>query len=453
MNPVLHIIEEHGLFSEEGIENFCFRSPEKVLVEVRDKIYEALKAADAEIERRLDPFSAFDFLASAALRGDNGCAYVGCQLEKIYALSRYAALYCDKVLFPLELEPRSGPDSGVDRRYALLRALIAVLELRPLVDSGIVVLLPGQLNFHFCPDCLPRIVPGAPDIIQTARALTKEHLNDFSLIYQRDEKGPGITIKGPTDYFEHGQMFMRLQKPPAWLPKGLTESVKVGAEIELPKNTIPDSHLVDHVFDEIGTDICLQQYYGMKYDTKYLTDRPGEAEFLKTLTKDDNLTARTAVLCARLSHNIPLLTDVSLPTLLKIRKDDYPAFQQYRAAITKIVQDHIRSGNAIGDNEAKDIYSDILEPEILRLESQARTHRAAAARRAMTKGLASTAVIGIGVFGGILPAQLAELCRTIGGVSLVREMAEALATLKEQPTEVRNHNLFFLLKVKQQLSN
>ena len=202
-------------------------------------------------------------------------------------------------------------------------------------------------------------------------------------------------------------------------------------------------------FEEIGRDVTLQQFYGMRYDTKYLTDRPGEAEFLRSLNKEHEIAKQTATLCARLAHSIPLFADVPIEIVARIRRDDHEAFQQYRAALGDIVQKYVASGRAIGDAEANEIFLDELAPKLMQLERKARLERRAALKKSFLKTAITSAVVGLGIYGGILPSHLVELCKMVGGVKLASDVAETFSSVEKYSTEVRNHNLFFLLRVKQ----
>jgi hypothetical protein len=68
----------------------------------------------------------------------------------------------------------------------------------------------------------------------------------------------------------------------------------------------------------------------------------------------------------------------------------------------------------------------------------------------MLKVAASSALVALGVYSGILPTHMGELVKTIGGFSVAKDLAEAIASIERNPLEVRNHNLYFLLRLKQE---
>jgi hypothetical protein len=82
-------------------------------------------------------------------------------------------------------------------------------------------------------------------------------------------------------------------------------------------------------------DLIFQQLYGYQYGTKYLTDLPGEAEFLGASSPNDELRRKTAALCGELVHSVPLLREVPLPTVLRIRQEDPGSLVLYRQAYVR----------------------------------------------------------------------------------------------------------------------
>jgi len=394
---IIAILENKGLFSRSLVKDFAFGA---LLAEVR-KVREELQAAlDVRIDAPVvahDSLSAFNFLASASLRGESVCDALECRLAKVAMLARYSSLYCDRVLLPVQFTPvHEGDEYNV--RYNFYRDVVCVLELRPLIESGIIFLLPSFLGY--CPHCMPIVVPERPEISNAAHQLTAANVGDFRMFYERDERpGYGITITGPSVYLEHGQKFGRYSKKPAWLPKELVD-VPRHHPVEIDPNLVRESKWVDEIFDQIAEDATLQQFYGVRYDTKYLTDRRGEAEFLSSLHKEYELT-QGAKLCARLAHSIPLFSEVPIETIVKIRREDSEAFQQYRSALGDIVKNYVASGKDVGEVEARDIYFDELEPRLRELERKARIERSAALKKGFVRTAITTAVVGLGVYGAL----------------------------------------------------
>ncbi len=450
MNPFIAVLENRGLVSEELVRKNVLAWKAQTVTEVRDELEEALRQTTYIPERTEDSVSAFNFLASAAMRGDYGCAAIDCHLEKVRVLARYAALYCDRVVFPVQLEPSLHKPTDTDVRIVLARGIASVLELRQLVEAGIVLLVKADLNY--CPTCAPKVIPNHAEIERAARELTNLRRQEFSITFEPDgEGGYPITIAGPLAYLEHGSAFMRLRERPKWLPPDLRNR-KGLPDVTLPKAVVRKANLGKMLIGDMAQDVALQQYYSVRYDTKYLTNMEGEAELLKAMNKSDGLTSRTAELCSRLAHAVPLLRDVPISTVVRIRKEDFAAFAQYRTAFGNIVRNHVAGKNVVSDADAKAIYFDELEPALTTLKREAALQRKASLRRSMTKATISSLLVGLGVYGGLLPTQIVQLCTAIGGFKLVADFAEAIAAIQRHPDEVKNHNLYFLLRLQEESS-
>jgi hypothetical protein len=217
----------------------------------------------------------------------------------------------------------------------------------------------------------------------------------------------------------------------------------------IPLALVKRGDVLAPVFNTIANDFVLQQYFGVAYNARYVTDLPGEAEFFTEISKNDSLAMQTAALCARLTHTIPMMSDLPLETVLKVRDAEPEAFLNYRSTITSIVKNHVHSGTPLTDSEAKEIYTDELLPKLQRLEAKAHQQRRSKIKGAAVKALASSAVLALGIYSGLLPATGTQVMTALGGLSVAKDIAEGLGAIEKNPVEIRNHNLFFLLRLKQ----
>jgi hypothetical protein len=126
-----------------------------------------------------------------------------------------------------------------------------------------------------------------------------------------------------------------------------------------------------------------------------------------------------------LTHEIPLFADVPLATLMRIRHDEQPAFASYRDSLTRILRDHLAKGGDVSVADAREIHSDILRPEINRLKAKADEEKRSRRSRAILKGIVPAALITVGMYGGFLPNQWADILKVVGGFGLARDFAES----------------------------
>jgi hypothetical protein len=211
-----------------------------------------------------------------------------------------------------------------------------------------------------------------------------------------------------------------------------------------------ESEKISEIITGIAMDVAAQQVYSTQFNVAYLTNMPGEAQFLKLLQEDDHLAARTDTVCAQLTHSIPLFTELPLDRVMRIRKEDREAFDSYRVTLSKIVKENIETDKQLTEGQARELYNDVLRPEVANLEQQAKNERKSALKEsALTAGI-SAGVIALGAYSGLLPTQFTALCTAVGGIKLVSDLVKSVAAIQKNPTKVRNSNLYFLLRLRQE---
>lgn len=440
---LIDTLEKYGLVSTQAIDRAMDDLPFRQITKIRGEIEDAL-AQDASLyASRGKTFSSFKFVASASFRGDSGCSSWTCHVQKAQMLARYAAVFCDTLIVPVSVSPHA-EESQKGQRYVLGRGLLALAEMRPVIDAGVVVPVPSY--FHYCPMCSPEVVPQVGRIREIKRLLTEALLDQFILGFEPGGKGrpPQLVLSGPEEYLEHGLMHYKLNKLPEWLSQ---RGVRIN---HLTNEQKKRSKLIDRLVNRIAMDVAAQQVYGTQFDAAYLTDRGGEAHFLTLLHEDDRLAARTAALCAQLAHSVPLFMDLPLDRVMRIRKEDYAAFDSYRVALSKILTEHVGADAQLSAREARELYSDVLEPQLVTLEQQAENEYGRDKRKTTLKYVAMAGAVAIGAYTGLLPAHITELCAAVGGFKLVETIAESIASIQKDPTAVRNSNLYFLLRLRQE---
>jgi hypothetical protein len=60
--------------------------------------------------------------------------------------------------------------------------------------------------------------------------------------------------------------------------------------------------------------------------------------------------------------------------------------------------------------------------------------------------------VGLGLYGGLSPHDLADFLKIVGGVGLLSQIGETVGLIETNPAEIKNHNLYFLLKLQSRAS-
>lgn len=444
---LIDTLENYGLVSGQAVERLTSDLPFKQIVKIRHDLQESL-CSDTEVRRadEDDSLSPFNFIASASFRGDTGCGSWYCHTQKAEILARYAACFCDRVVVPIDFGGHHEGSSQKRERYELARGLLGVVEMRPVIDAGVVV--PVASMFHYCPNCFPEKVPQVERIIQIRKHLIEALSDKFWMTYEQGRnRTPGrVRVHGPESYIEHGEVSFEPRLPMAWLPK----SHRTAKSIRLTDAQMKESKQVDRIIGKIAMDVSAQQVYSTQFNAAYLTNISGEAQFLKLLQEDDHLAARTATVCAQLTHSIPLFTELPLDRVMKVRKEDREAFDSYRVTLSKIVKENIKTDKQLTQGQAQELYNDVLQPEVANLKQQAKNERKTALKESALSAGVTAGVIALGAYSGFLPTQLTALCTAVGGIKLVTDLAKSVAAIQKNPSKVRNSNLYFLLRLRQE---
>ena len=445
---IIDLLDEHGLRSTSDVEGFVAAQPITAIRSIRGGIGRYLRDSSRRKPGSTADIEFADYFASSSLRGDSGCAVWDCRRRKLEFMARYAALYCDHLVVPLQLG-HNLPRQSDERRFAA-SVLSEVVELRPLIKAGVITLIPEGIAL-----CREHAAEADSDIsrFQQIADTIAERLSDkFRITYlpsQEHEMAGMLRIEGPEECIEHGSISYLLHEAPAWLPEKWKNS-KSKTAFAVPKELVSNAHLVSSLFRGIAQDVLIQTHSASAAGARYATDLSVELELFHKFAAQDPLTGSTAALCARLIHTIPLFEEVSVETALELRAKEPEAFLNYRSALSKILGEYVRAGKAVTEAEARDIYEDRLLPELHNLEAQARAQARSSRRRATRKLATSSVLVAFGVYAGLFSPHMADMVKVAAGFGLVKEMTEAVGELICSPSEIQNHNLYFLLRLKQE---
>ena len=218
MHVIAAFLEKHGLISEDRVESYARNSEIPQLFDAYQEFHDSLLSESRRIitedRHALQPFN---FLAGSSLRGDSGCGAWDCRAQKLEILSRYASLYCDRVIVPFA--PNLHRTARDYFRFEIANQFLALVKLRPAIEAGAVaVVIP---EFHFCDDCMAGMRQAIKSIEKLSARLCRQKSDQFKLWVRgpRREFPPMIEMTGPEDYLEHGQLMALLWETPSWLRK------------------------------------------------------------------------------------------------------------------------------------------------------------------------------------------------------------------------------------------
>jgi hypothetical protein len=343
---------------------------------------------------------------------------------------------------------RDAPEDS--QRKLLEGALLTILELRPAIENGFIQL--RERNFHICKKHLQERVPEYSNALLIADGIAPRLVAQFRFTASLKTGKIHIGIVGPEEFLEHGYNGITFHERPSWADEVLG-TLPDGKSKPLSPEMILKHGLMELVFRKATSDVALHQFYSTKFHLKYLTNLPGEAFFLKHSLGKDSASVESAAF-AELSHHLPLLKELSLEEIVKLRKTEYDSFLLYRMALQKAARERFGRSTHITAIQANELFADVLLPDLLKLRAKVKARVRGNRTRSFLKGTVATGVVvTLGMFTGLLPAKLLEWGATVAGVNLSREIVESLFNSGEVDPECRSDDMYFLLKASEHLED
>lgn len=365
MYELFDVLEKHGFIALEDADKIADlpeKKVEKLYIEVYSSVFGVQTTRTCEWQSFHQP-DTFSFHASASLRGASGCGAPECRIKKLDFLSRYAALYATELTFPLSMVAPKHAEDSADMRRLLGRDLPALLYLRPLITGGIV--FPVMMRTQHCVHHAKWMRKMSSLVHDFSQAAAEALGSEFRIVYQIPEKSPSgrptLYFEGPDGYIEHGQLVRLYHRKPKWLPK----STRFDKNGRVEVRGLHKRHMLSQVFENFADNMTFYLAYGAKRNTRFLSDMYGETEFLEWLTEDEQICATSGAL-RELHHCVPILNDLPIATILRIRKEQRESFENYRGTFTRISSEILASSKRVTKRQAREMFRSAIEPNFMR---------------------------------------------------------------------------------------
>jgi len=380
-------IRRRGISEENVFRKLDSWGPNEILDFVQEA-YLALRAQPEKTE------SIFAFSANSSLSGAPfPYASINCRLNKIDSVARFAALYADQVFIENPFEKYVHYKSIYDPRtnkIIIAGDILGLLYLRPLFQAG---LLSTRHNILLlCSECkdevenLEREV--AEQLDKARKQLQKKYLREVKVHIEKREDEVFLSYAGPEHLVEHGIIDFIGQ-----LPQPLLEKCgSVGAR-QLTNREIKEYDLTSWFVDPILKDIFQQNIHVCRHRTQYLTDREIDLDIVTSIGEPDVIRTSKSFL-AGLSHSIPTIEDVRLDKLIRLRQKEGEAFEVYRDALHRV----LNQARALKPEEMRELIDDEIRPEIHKIERTIKNTRRLLVDSLTRDILVSTGYIAIGLF-------------------------------------------------------
>jgi len=405
----------------------------------------------------------YHFIANSNMSGihDAGCHESNCRLGRIDRLARFATLYTDSVYIQNYFSGFEHIDIDSEDLYmtqsfrdSIAGSLKIIIEIEPLIHNGIVRFLPTLIML--CTHCQAQLI----ESINTIDTRLDKQIKALDDLYSRSTSANLRVLPTPSpldghtfeihvecdeELFEHGGFIKIGTELPPLLQRKINKNPSIN-EFQLSQYEILRGHVNTKLLQTIAKDVSCLKLYSSHSNLKYLTDRRIDVAFLQATTENEYFTRHNDILANNMMFEMPVFQNISIDSLLKIRANEYEAFMSYRNTINDLINEYMSQNKDISPSVAKQIYSDIVHPEVIKLDKKISSIRKSSIMKSFANILISTGVLTFGLCTSAISPVLQAALVSLGLINTARALKSLPSTLKP-PDEIRNNNLYFLWKL------
>ena len=100
------------------------------------------------------------------------------------------------------------------------------------------------------------------------------------------------------------------------------------------------------------------------------------------------------------------------------------------------------------EKEAREIYSDVVEPRLAALEKRVKIAKRDLVKKGIRSIVAVAGVISFGLYTGFIPAEFAELIKAVGLTKIAIDLVEKTVPVGEAVSTVKNDDLYLLWRAR-----
>ena len=440
--------EAIAIWSDGDIEGAIFESPEEYVYEFSEVM--ALISKHHFYSNDL-PNENFSFIANSSLSGGaHPCSSPDCRKKRLDELASFSALYADEVYIQNPFEKillRGNQSIRAVERHEVLAGIHNYLYLKPLIEKGLIKY--ATINVSFCEEHSEEIGKPLTDsirnkedkLIEALEAYLKEKCKvTFDFTAGNKEK-PFFEVAGPEDIIEHGGIYFHAYEP---IPEMFAPYIEKKVPYILTQEEVEESKVLDLIIGPIINDLSAQEWHSALNGTSYLCDNKTHMKIASKINSKV-YAANSNVFENALEHYLPAIHSKDPSVILSLRLREEEAFAVYRDKLNKFMQESSSWDKA----EVSKIFRDQLLPEINLIEKKVKDWKSNAREGIAEKLLFSTAIATVGLYEGLLPANIGEIVAAVGGVSAVAgTLMEYNKTLKEKQ-EARKNDFYFLWQASQ----
>ena len=227
--------------------------------------------------------------------------------------------------------------------------------------------------------------------------------------------------------------------------KQIKKLLKKEKEVIVTPKMLMQWGIVDYLFEPLINDVFQAQINTTFLDSSYITNRPYDAMMISEIQKQSlsqEGIEQAKLVETGLFHKVPLIGEVELDKIIKLRQSDGMAFKGYRSKMNSILSEY----DKLDRKRMSEIQKDVIRPELDAMEQTLCKNK-----KSLIKSTAQDLVliggsIGIGIFTGLLPIDYSAVVGMIGGISSISNILDK-AKKSFTKEEIKSNSFYFLYEL------
>jgi len=399
----------------------------------------------------LEDYTPFTYVPNADISGTGGCQAIPCRISRARKFSNFSALYADRVYINLEYitsehyeqEDIDEIESNIEMydwyKESVGKDLLLIIAYFKLIEKGIVYITPAR--HMMCMDCFQKSIFGSEKRIDIEE-LKADYTLKAKVILRGFDKVTGsadIGVENISEFFPDHDLFWSIDDRKALK---LLAKEKIGSEIKNKRFT--QKFISDFIEEEI-IGACYTALYCQEQNARLITNKKSDSMFLGMNSSYKNLNYLENQYNSLPEYRIPIVKNLDLENLLRLREEERESFNNYRIALNRAIVEQMSIKNEI---DLRKIYDDLIYPELNKLDMKLKQIK----KGKLNKFFGTMSIIGIVIvankFGNFINPSLLAASISFGIATAATSANFILENLSNKKIALQDNDFYFLWKLK-----
>jgi len=413
---------------------------------------------EPEPEPGLSADAPLAFSASPALSGGrHECTHIECRERRVRELIRFSTLFSDVVHvrngfsdFCVDPSHPTIEDSATFRKKVIDEVRILCV-LRPVLEAGLVKFFTPKTDIclvcfakkNLGPDVAERIVKAHELLAGRFKKELKAEVSWDGYEYDIHCEGSKRLVDNIATASSYDELPPEILKYP-----GLANRIHSTGRSPIPRIVWNKLGLYNKFALGISDNVYYHLAVAQSLHSVFLTHNELHADFLQSALGTPELGVKNQIAAKHLSASIPFVDAVPVEKLIQLRRDEPHAFVLFRSSLMKSAAELRGSGSAFNEKHARELYGDVLQPGLAKLEEKMKSAREDALRSSAKSAAAFALTLSFGLHLGLLPTEIQAALSALGLWKFSNDFLGKVGDAVDPQRTIRGESLYFLWRMK-----